>query len=93
MQTQNNFNSKTADLPPSAKHSAKFCPLCNTLNHPLGRECFNCGWRGEFFAGNAVVPDPCARPLCSFLSDAYFSACWRKFKIWFSSRQKMTMPE
>jgi hypothetical protein len=90
METRNNSTHETAELPPPAKHGAKSCPLCHTLNHPQSRECFNCGWRGGFFAGNADVLGPCAQPLCSFLSDAYFSACWRKFKHWFHSRQKMT---
>ena len=48
-----NLTHRTADVP---RGQAKPCLLCCTLNHPLSRECFNCGWRGSVSLRTAAAP-------------------------------------
>jgi|GEM_PF-1859233 len=45
-----------ADLPNVVRSKVKSCTLCCTPNHPLSRECFNCGWRGSVPLSTAVRP-------------------------------------
>ena len=56
-----NFAADTNPLR-SAEYRVKFCSLCRTANHLLSRECFNCGWRGEFSSDSSGSP---ANPLWS----------------------------
>jgi hypothetical protein len=72
-----------ADPSDAAGDRTNFCPLCCTLNHPLSRECVNCGWRKAFCGAEAAAGrELLFSPTGLFVNVRTLQIRWQALKNW-----------